>query len=251
MAAIRFQSWLFAIISGVRVSHAIAAPEDTAQIEELRATISGIVELQSQASAELREWQARRDAMAELIEIHRREIALLGEELEKSGRSAPGHAEAVEAANQEIARLREVRSGMADLIERIRPRMVALSARFPRPLRDEIESDAATLEQWNRGDEPRDAMQAMLAVLSKASQFNRRVSRSHEVVDSREVEVVYLGLARAYYADRSGVAGIGIPGVSAWEWRPDPALNRRVLRAFDILDQKQPPARIDLPLIIE
>lgn len=251
MVFFRFQTGLLAIIAGVCAPPTLAESENAVRIEELRGTISGIVELQSQASRELREWQARRDVMVELMELHRQEIKLLDEELGESGRSAPGHAEAVESANREIARLRQVRFEMVDAIERLRPRVVALTARFPRPAHDEIESELGTLSSWSRGNEPRDAMQAMLAILSKASQFNRRISRSHEVVDSREVEVVYLGLARAYYADRSGVAGIGTPGVAGWEWRPDPALNRRILRAFDILNQKQPPARIDLPLDIE
>lgn len=249
MALPRFQNGLIAALMCVRLSHASA--EDAAQIEEMRSTITGIVELQSQASKENRDWEARRDAMAELMELHRREISLLDEELKQSGRSAPGHAKAVESAEQEISRLREVRSKMVEVIEQTRPRVIALANRFPRPLRQEIEPDFATLDSWDRGDEPRDALQAMLGILSKASQFNRRITRSLEVVDSREVEVFYLGLARAYYADRSSAAGIGRPASTSWEWRSEPGLNRRVLKAFEILDQKQPPSRIDLPLIIE
>jgi len=227
------------------------AKDEAAMVEELRATIGGIIELQSQTSKELRDWEARKETMDALLEIHRREIALLSEELETSGRSAPGHDDAVTLAEQDIAALRATRAKLTTAVESARPRVLALAARFPRPLANDVDGELAVLSAWKSGDEPREALQPLLGVLSKAAQFNRRVTRSLEIVDDREVEVIYLGLTRAFYADRSGVAGIGLPTADGWEWRADASLNRRVLRAFEILDQKRPPSRIDLPLHIE
>jgi len=227
------------------------ADEDAVSLEELRATISGIVETQTLASGELRDWESRKVVMVDLLEVHRREIELLTEELETSGRSAPGHDEAVTEAADEITALRETRSKLTAAVERSRPRVIALARRFPRPLAAEVQSELASLSAWETGSEPREALQPLLGVLSKASQFNRRISRSLEVVDDREVEVLYLGLARAFYADRSGVAGVGVPAAGGWEWRADASLNRQILRAFEILDQKRPPARVELPLHIE
>ncbi|MFU8892054.1 MAG: DUF3450 family protein [Luteolibacter sp.] len=240
-----------AFLACIALHGGVCADENAASLEELRATISSIVEVQSQASKELRDWEARKAVMADLLDVHRREIELLDEELASSGRSAPGHDEVVIAAQDEIAALRETRAKLMAAVDRARPRVLAMSLRFPRPLAAEIESEIASLAAWKPGDEPREALQPLLGVLSKAAQFNRRISRSLEVIDGREVEVLYLGLARAYYADRSGVAGTGAPADGGWEWRADGALNRNVLRAFDILDQKRPPARIELPMQIE
>lgn len=247
----RFRTWFPLALLFFLKQPILADAADRATIEMLRETISGLVDLQSQASKEAREWEARRDSMLELIEIHQREIALIDEELEKSGRSAPGHAEAVSEAKVEIARLKEARGNMLGVIERVRPRVLQLAGRFPLPLVKEINAEMALLGSWKSGQEPREALQAVLGVLSKASQFNRRVSRSKESIDGREVDVIYLGLAVGYYADRGGSAGVGRAGEAGWEWSADPALNRQVLRAFDILEQKQPPSRIDLPLMIE
>lgn len=227
------------------------ADDEAVPLEELRAAISGIVEIQSQASKELRDWETRKVVMAELLDVHRREIELLNEELETSGRSAPGHDDSVAGATEEIAALRETRAKLTAAVERSRPRVLALARRFPGPLAAEVQSELASLAAWETGNEPREALQPLLGVLSKASQFNRRISRSLEIVNDREVEVVYLGLARAFYADRSGVAGIGVPAADGWEWRADTSLNRRVIRAFEILDQKRPPSRVELPLHIE
>lgn len=256
MARFHFQNPLLAaavaaIIFACPAAADQAEDEKAANLAELRATIAAIVEAQTLASRETHDWQARKATMADLLDIHRHEIELLTEELDTSGRSAPGHDEAVTQAKADIAALRETRATLTAAVERARPRVIALATRFPAPLASEIIPDLATLEAWTTGDEPREALQPLLAVLSKAAQFNRRITRAFEVVDGREVEVLYLGLARAFYADRSGNAGIGTPAASGWMWQADPAINRQVLRAFEILDQKRPPARVELPLHIE
>jgi hypothetical protein len=242
---------LATVLACFGLSGGVFADESAVSLEELRTAISSIVEVQTQASKELRDWETRKAVMADLLDVHRREIELLSEELESSGRSAPGHAEAVAAASEEIAALRATRAKLTAAVERARPRVLALAQRFPRPLAAEVTSELASLSAWQTGDEPREALQPLLGVLAKASQFNRRISRSLEIVEDREVEVIYLGLARAFYADRSGVAGIGLPAANGWEWRADASINRRVLRAFEVLDQKRPPSRIELPLQIE
>lgn len=256
MAQSHFQSpFLTAAVAAiVSASPAIAdeaEDEKAANLAELRATITAIVEAQTLASRETHDWQARKAIMGELLDIHRREIELLTEELNASGQSAPGHSEAVTQAKDDIAALRETRATLTAAVERARPRVIALAIRFPAPLAAEITSELATLENWTTGDEPRDALQSLLAILSKANQFNRRITRALEVVNDREAEVLYLGLASAFYADRSGNAGIGTPAASGWKWQADPSINRQVLRAFEILDQKRPPARVELPLHIE
>jgi hypothetical protein len=228
-----------------------AAHGQAATVEELRASIDAIVEAQTLASRETRDWEARKATMADLLDIHRREIALLTEELESSGRSVSGHDEAVATAKADIAALRATRAKLTAAVESSRPRLLAIAARFPAPLTREIEPDLATLNAWTPSDEPREPLQAILSILTKAAQFNRRISRSLESIDGREVEVLYLGLARAFYADRSGNAGTGVPGPEAWSWQADPSINREVLRAFEILDQKRPPSRVELPLQVE
>ncbi len=222
-----------------------------AALAELRETIGRIVEIQSANSAESRAWEADKARMDELLDIHRREIELLAAELDGSGRSAPGHDEAVAEASAELEALGAARTRLNDAVLRARPRVLALAARFPAPLADDCRSELATLSAWDPGRDSRDALQPILGVLAKAAQFNRRISRTMETIDDREVDVLYIGLARAFYADRSGVAGTGKPASDGWQWEGNPAINRQVLRAFEILDQKRPPTRVDLPLHIE
>lgn len=225
-----------------------AAPDPV--VVELRETISKIVDTQSLASKERTDWQARKAEMEALLDLHRRELALLDEELEKAGQSAGGHDDGKQAAQADIEALRITRRAASEAAARNAPRMLTLAARFPAPLAAEAEVERLSLEAWQPGDEPREAIQAILGLISKAEQFNRRVTRSREVRDGREVDVLYLGLARAFYAGGGNLAGIGEPGPDGWIWSARPDIRGEVLKAFDTLDKRRPPALVELPVKI-
>ncbi len=223
---------------------------EDAAVVSLRETISKIVETDALRSKELADWEARKASMAELLELHRRELALLDEELEKAGGSADEFAARKDEKAREIARLKEARDAVRAAVLKARPRMLALAKRFPQPLGDEVESDRLKLEGWREDEEPRAALQAVLSMVGAAEQFNRRITRSIEVRDDREVEVLYLGLARAYYGDRNGNAGVGMAGVDGWQWESKPELAGEIASAFDQLDRKRPPELVELPVKI-
>ncbi|WP_193213853.1 DUF3450 family protein [Luteolibacter marinus] len=238
--------WLAA---GLPLWAAESAPD--AAVVELRETISKVVDVKSQTSAERLDWEARKAEMNELLGLHRRELQLLDEELSKAGQSAGGYDEQKQAAEAEIALLKQARRASREAVARNQPRMLALAKRFPAPLAGDTEIERIMLEAWKPGDEPRDGLQAILGMIAKAEQFNRRITRAKEERDGREVEVLYLGLAGAYYADRSGNAGTGEPAEEGWVWASRPELNGEVLNAFDQLDKKRPPALVELPVKIK
>lgn len=227
-------------------------PADPAEadVAALRETIARIVEVKGQASAERTEWQARKDEMAALLDLHRRELELLNEELEKAGGSAGAFDEKKREAEAELEQLKAARRVAREAVARNRERALALAAKFPQPLAEETEVERLDLEAWSPEKEPRDGLQAMLGLLTKAEQFNRRITRGRREQGGREVEVLYLGLARAYYADRSGNAGYGVPAEGGWQWTEARELNGEVLKAFDEIDRKRPPELVELPVEI-
>ncbi|GAA5480012.1 hypothetical protein Hhel01_03533 [Haloferula helveola] len=221
-----------------------------AEVAKLRETIAKIVDMKAQASAEKSDWEVRKASMADLLELQRRELELLDEELEKSGQSAEGYDAKKQEAEAEIAKLRDARRAAVEAVSRTRPRVLALVKALPAPLFKEIETETYALEAWASGDEARDGLQAILGILSKAEQFNRRITRAKEVRKGQEVEVLYLGLARAYYTDRNGNAGTGEPAAGGWTWTSRPELAGEVIKALDELDRKRPPELVRLPVQI-
>lgn len=236
-------------ISVLSISLVHAEPEDAAVVE-LRETISKIVDVQTKESEERLDWKARKDEFAALLDLQARELKLLDEELNKAGQSAPSHAEATEGIKTEIAALKEARSLATEAVSRNLPRVVSLAKRLPQPLQKEAEIELATVNAWKPADEPREALRSILTLLAKAEQFNRRFTRTTEIRDGREVEVLYLGLAQAFYMDKKDKAGVGHPGADGWEWKEKPEIRAELGKAFEILDKKRPPAMVNLPLEI-
>lgn len=242
---------LFLIFSFILFSLGLHAQITDPAIVELRQSISKIVDTQTLESEERLEWESRKAEMAALLDLHQRELKLLDEELSAAGQSAPGHAETTETLASEIETLKAARRLASEAVARNAPRALALAKSFPPPLLKDAEPEIASLQASKPSDEPREALQAILSMLAKAHQFNRRFTRHFEVREGREVEVLYLGLARAYYAGSGDSAGTGQPGPDGWTWQPRPKLRRELLTAFDILDKKRPPAMVTLPFQIQ
>jgi hypothetical protein len=228
----------------------VRAEEPSSSVAELRETISKIVDVQTLESGERLDWEAKKAEFTSLLELHQKEIELLTDELKQAGASAPGHLGSTEEMKAEIARLKETRRVLSEAVARNVPRSIALAQRFPEPLLKECEIEIITLKEWKADQEPRNALQSILTLITKAQQFNRRITRHPEVRDGREVEVMYLGLARAFYADKKKGAGIGEPGSEGWVWKSQPEIRSELLAAFDSLDKKRPPSMVKLPLRI-
>ena len=229
---------------------AIQAQESDFSVVELRETISKIVDVQAMESQERLAWQSRKAEIAALLELHHRELGLLEEELEKAGGSAPAHQEATAGIKSDIQALKTARRLTSEAVAKNVPRTISLAERFPAPLVTEAGAELAALRSWKPTDEPREALRSILSLLAKAEQFNRRFTRTTEIRDNREVEVLYLGLAQAFYADRKDQAGIGRPGPDGWTWKPLPEIRSELITAFEALDKKRPPSMVTLPLEI-
>lgn len=241
---------ILATLIGLTPLWAQETEPDTAVVE-LRATIGKIVDAETQRSREVADWEARKQEMGMLLEVHRKELELLTEELDKAGASAGGFDERKQAAEADLAKLKEARRVVKEAVVKAKPRALALAKRLPAPLKEEVEVDRQILEAWTAEAEAREGLQAILAIVANAERFNRRITRTEEERDGREVEVLYLGLARAYYADRSGHAGVGVPGKDGWEWTANPALSGELRNAFSQLDRKLPPKVVNLPVQIQ
>jgi hypothetical protein len=66
------------------------------------------------------------------------------------------------------------------------------------------------------------------------------------------VDVIYLGLARAFYTARSGdVAGVGIPQKDAWSWQARPDIADNIRQVIAVYRKDQQPQLLRLPIAID
>ena len=208
-------------------------------------------------SEEKTAWQVEKQQMQELLGIYLKELALLDEELKQAGASAEFVDENREKWESGLAGYREARELLRDTMTRLLPRMRKLALRFPKPLQEELETELGLCNAPGALDEPRDVLKSIIAVLNAASRFNRTVTlvkETRSVSDQKKitVNVIYLGLCRAYYAADSGeTAGTGSPAGEGWSWSQVPGIAQDVRSMIAVYQKAAQPQIIELPVQLQ
>ena len=100
-------------------------------------------------------------------------------------------------------------------------------------------------------------MQNVVAMLNDADRFNSAITLAIEVrkdaeEKDRQVQVLYLGLGHAYYADQGGLfAGVGVPGIEGWTWTVNAGLGSKIRDVIDIYENEQKAQFIPVPVNIK
>ena len=100
-------------------------------------------------------------------------------------------------------------------------------------------------------------MQNVVAVLTDADRFTSANTLAVEVRKDtggkdRQVQVMYLGLAQAYYADQGGTfAGMGVPGSQGWDWTINAALGQAIRKVIDIYENERGAAFVPVPVTVQ
>src|SRR5262249_42032647 len=95
--------------------------------------------------------------------------------------------------------------------------------------------------------------QNVLGIMSEVNKANNELTVNYEVhtlADGRpsEVKALYVGLAQAYFVSGKGEAGIGRPSPDGWKWETSKSIGNDVLLALEIMQGKQTPAFVKLPV---
>lgn len=210
------------------------------------------VRVKKQISAERADWEAEKQSLSDLNALREKEISQLDELIEAAG-SRLADAEKQRAdLREEEANLRERRKLLEARITKLETALREVVPRFPPPLRNQVEPVLARLETADSEASLQDRYRDLLTVLGEAGQFDRTLTIDSEIraIDGEQVEVqvLYLGLARAWYVDRAGRhAGTGIPTAEGWRWTENPSVAPSVRRAIAIRRKEAAPAIVSLP----
>ncbi len=221
---------------------------------EVQEKVRQWVHSQQLISEEASDWQAQKQALADLSKIREREIGQLDEVIEAAGsRLTDAESRRAELIAEEDS-LRDRRAELEKEIVTLERSALSLLPGFPPPLREKIKDASERLEAKDRESHPlQNRYRDVLAVLVEASAFNSRLTHDVDLRDvdgkSIEVDVLYLGLASAYYTDRSGkYGGTGQPGDVGWTWTERPKLAASIRNAVDIFQKQATPNMVKLPL---
>ena len=210
------------------------------------------VRVKKQISAEGSDWEAEKQTLADLNELRKKEIAALDEIIASAGTRLTDAEEQRTGLLAEEESLRRDRRLLEEEIGKAETALRAMLPRFPPPLREKVDDAIARLQAASPDAPLQDRCRDLLTVLSEAESFHNTITIDAELRDiggkKVEVDVLYLGLARAWYVDRTGRhAGAGIPAEGGWQWTEIPSAAASVRNAIAVRRKETAPAIVPLP----
>ena len=201
---------------------------------------------------EATDWKGEQEHTNQLLELYDKELKLLKEELSKTGQNAGLIDEEAEALKKSIAASEVSRRRTIEFLTKIKPRIVALAARFPAPLLAQLDVEIATLRETEVSNETSSAtLRAMLKILQDASRFNRSFTFDEQEISLKDssyrAKVMYFGLSRAYFL-AGDLAGEMLPGKQQWRINERSELLPELKKAFAIQAKEMPSTFFNVPL---
>ena len=225
-------------------------------VKETRKLIEEWVEVEKLISEEESKWKTERATLNDLADALRGEIEQLDENLAKSHEEAAG----VSRQRTELsARKLAAENATLDLARGVRDlerELIAALPAFPTPLRDRLVSYLEKLtDKEKRSALPlRERLETCVAILQSAQLFHQAVNLAQQelILDdgrSREFQVLYFGLSRAYFVNEAGsVAGYGSPDAAGWNWTRADSLASEIRKGVFIRNKRALPAFLNLPV---
>lgn len=242
---------------------ALAAAVASAASDSLDAMDDSVgrwMELRATLAREQREWDERRAQWEKELSLLKRE----SESLEAGIAAARGRTEALESErNEQTARKKELQDALDRLraiVGRAEERLKAWAGRVPESL-----ALSAIVGFQNLPESPAEAdklslprrAQAVASLYAQIEALQQGVHGVREALDTgdggrRQVDVLYIGLARAFaVSPGNDWAAVGVPGEAGWTWSPRPALAADIRTAIDVHQRRETARLVRLPLRVE
>lgn len=202
-------------------------------------------------SQEAQDWKDEQEHTSQLLELYRKELTLLDEELAKAGKNAGVVDEEAEELKAKLASSEAARRKAIAFLVKLKPRITKLVERFPAPLQDTIEEETFLLKNPITNKNSAEALRAIIKILQEGSRFNRAYTFDEQEIKlgetSYSAKIMYFGLSRAYFL-AGEKAGIALPGETGWTFEERNELADELTKAFAIQAKESPSGFFNVPL---
>jgi hypothetical protein len=245
--------WLIGIIL---IPCQLWAGETERSLNELDVLVGRWMTLRSTIAEEKREWSARRDQWEEEIRLLELEAETLKKEIDEGctfassvEKDRAGVQARKECMEDELHSLKSILDRAEADLHRWRDRIppglgAAMVSVFGMLPASQEEAEKAPLAK---------RAQTVAALYTRIETLQNQFYISREMLDvdgtRRLVDVLYVGLARAFAVSRNNDwAAIGIPDTRGWSWRTAREDASAVRHAIDVLNRHETAQLVELPM---
>jgi FtsZ-binding cell division protein ZapB len=225
--------------------------------QQVRSKLEKWIEVRSLMSREKEEWRVGR-------EVLQNRIALVETELESlQAKTAACEKEITEADArradlvEENESLKRAAGGLQTALPDMEQRLLELLRVLPEPIQERVRPLSQRIPKEKESKlSLSERFQNVVGVLNELNKFSREITVTSEVRDLQdgtraEVQVLYAGLAQAWYSSNNGtLAGVGRPGADGWVWQENNRMASEVLEAIAMYRNEKAAAYRELSIQI-
>lgn len=248
---------LASFVSWLTINSSLA---QESQFDQTRAHIEKWVQTRQLIAKKKADWRVERENIKQSIGLLKKEIDLLGKEIENT-KEIDSEADAEkQRINLNLEDLKTSNKVVDDALWAMERQALTLMSRFPESLKDRTTSVRTRIplkKEDLRNYSAAERMQNVVAMLNEADRFNSAITLSVEIrkgLDGKErqVQVIYLGLGQAYFVDQNdSIAGTGLPDSEGWAWSFNNDLASKIREVIDIYENQKPAEFVSVPVNIK
>ena len=250
--------WPLCFLSSCLLAERAPAGETppAAELQTLDGLVGRWMALRTTLAEETREWEERRRQWEDEISLLEKEAEALQRERVDGDTFASSfetkRAEALARKERMEMELRKLRAGL----DRAEADLRRWNGRIPASLRPPLASGFAALPATQKQADKQPLVRRAQTVVALYTQIETLQNQFHAVRETldvegtrRQVDALYLGLARAFaVSPGNDWAAVGVPSDSGWAWTPAPGEEDAVRLAINVLNRQATAQWIPLPL---
>ena len=228
-------------------------------VDKARATLEKWVETKGIISKEKRDWRVGKELLEDRVELLQREIEAMRARVEEAKKSIADADKKREELVEENERLKTASTSLTTTAAKLEADTKALDAVLPDPLRAKIKPLVQRIptDPENTESSLSERFQNVVGTLDQVNRFHRELTVTNELRTleggaKAEVNVLYLGVGKAYYATTDGLqAGVGTATQTGWVWETANDSAAEIAQAIAILRDGQVAAFVRVPVNVQ
>ncbi len=235
-----------------------AAAADTERFEAARQTTIQWMQTRKAINSTIREWSDQKQALELTTELLNKEIGVLDGQIKQAREDAVGSKTKRDELDAKLKSRNELLDYAAKRLGAVEAKIAGLAGLFPPVLSESVEP---LLKKFPKPDTSSQIpvsqrLQNLLTVFNEIEKFNAQftvIPEMHQLNGTQvRVQVLYLGLAQAFYVSKSGrLAGVGRPGPDGWIWERNNKIANDVTRAIRVFRDETIPSLVNLPVELQ
>ncbi len=229
------------------------------KVDKTRTALSEWLEIRRLISKEKRDWALGRDTLTQRIELVKGQIEDLKTKTAKKRKDIGDSDQKKVTLEADFKKITDTEAAFLQKLVPLENRVKELLGRLPEPILETVRPLSQQLPA--KPEESKspigDRLRNVVGILNEVNRFNSEITVSTEVrtlKDGRnaEVNVLYIGIARAFYVTAKGdAAGIGSAGKDGWQWTPADDHAEKIALAIAIQKNEKAAEYVKLPIRIE